>query len=212
MENCWTQTDVKEIREIFLRCYFCSFQPTHTPNTCEPPHDKTNKMTVRPAKTQISLGIRPVWSESSLCAQCVAKDPNSLHADSEDSDLSLRWAHRPFYWFCHEAAHVIIMKVASCLFISWRCTTRRLHRSRDILRDTALCPIQDTCWCKCFLKFSSVSVRYNLVFIDTVTWRLCIYVSQVGGLLVRLVPILEQQKTMRKGTFVSWAVRSAVVV
>ena len=28
----------------------------------EPPHDKTIKMTVRPAKTQISLGIRPVWS------------------------------------------------------------------------------------------------------------------------------------------------------
>ena len=28
----------------------------------EPPHDKTNKMTVHPAKTQISLGIRPVWS------------------------------------------------------------------------------------------------------------------------------------------------------
>ena len=37
--------------------------------TFEPPHDKTNKMTVRPAKTQISLGIRPVWSESSLCAR-----------------------------------------------------------------------------------------------------------------------------------------------
>ena len=28
-----------------------------------PPHNKTNKMTVRPAKTPISLGIRPVWSE-----------------------------------------------------------------------------------------------------------------------------------------------------
>ena len=26
----------------------------------EPSHDKTNKMSVRPAKTQISLGIRPV--------------------------------------------------------------------------------------------------------------------------------------------------------
>ena len=26
----------------------------------EPPHDKTNKMTVRPAKTQISLAIHPV--------------------------------------------------------------------------------------------------------------------------------------------------------
>ena len=36
--------------------------------TFEPPHDKTNKMTVRPAKTQITFGIRPVWSKSSLCA------------------------------------------------------------------------------------------------------------------------------------------------
>ena len=35
----------------------------------EPPHNKTNKMTVHPAKTQISLGICPVWSESSLCTQ-----------------------------------------------------------------------------------------------------------------------------------------------
>ena len=34
----------------------------------EPSHDKTNKMSVRPAKTQISMGIRPVWSESSLSA------------------------------------------------------------------------------------------------------------------------------------------------
>ena len=29
----------------------------------EPRHDKTNKMSVCPAKTKISLGIRPVWSE-----------------------------------------------------------------------------------------------------------------------------------------------------
>ena len=28
----------------------------------EPPHDKTSKMSVRPAKTQISLGIGPVLS------------------------------------------------------------------------------------------------------------------------------------------------------
>ena len=43
-------------------------------------------MSVHPAKTQISLGICPVWSESSLCAQWVAKDPSFLHVDSEDSD------------------------------------------------------------------------------------------------------------------------------
>ena len=42
----------------------------------------------RPAKTQISLGIRPDWSESSLCAQWVAKDPSFL-----------RWAHSHFVGF-----------------------------------------------------------------------------------------------------------------
>ena len=47
----------------------------------EPPHDKNNKLTVRPAKTQIILGIRPVLSESSLCAQWVAKDSSFLRAD-----------------------------------------------------------------------------------------------------------------------------------
>ena len=30
------------------------------PKTNEPPHDKTNKISVRPAKTQFSLGISPV--------------------------------------------------------------------------------------------------------------------------------------------------------
>ena len=51
-----------------------------------PPRDKTNEMSLRQAKTQISLGIRPVWSESSRCAQWVAKDQSFLHADSKDSD------------------------------------------------------------------------------------------------------------------------------
>ena len=36
--------------------------------TNEPPHDKTKKVTVRPVKTQLGLGIPPVWSESSLSA------------------------------------------------------------------------------------------------------------------------------------------------
>ena len=33
-----------------------------TSNKNEPLHDKTNKATVRPAKTRINLGIRPDWS------------------------------------------------------------------------------------------------------------------------------------------------------
>ena len=45
------------------------FYLSSTPMTKhEPQHAKTNKVTVQPAKTQISLGIRPVWSESSMSA------------------------------------------------------------------------------------------------------------------------------------------------
>ena len=55
--------------------------------TFEPRHDK---MSVRPAKTRSNLSVRPVWSESSLCAQWVAKDPIFLHADNEDSDQTGR--------------------------------------------------------------------------------------------------------------------------
>ena len=57
--------------------------------TYEPQHDKTNKMSVRPEKTQISLGIAQP-DQSSLCTQWVAKDPSFLHGDSEDSDQTGR--------------------------------------------------------------------------------------------------------------------------
>ena len=59
-------------------------------------HDKTNKMSVRPAKTRISLGVCPVWSESLQCAQWVAKDPRFPHADGEDSDQT-GWMPRLIY-------------------------------------------------------------------------------------------------------------------
>ena len=70
----------------------------------EPQHDKTNKVIVRPAKTQISLGIRPVglyvhfafWALSSLhVALCWIpeqiwaaswQNQQNEHAPSEDSD------------------------------------------------------------------------------------------------------------------------------
>ena len=88
---------------------------THT--IYEPRHVKTNKVNVRPAKTQISLGIRPVWSEwcpgwseSSLCAQWVAKGPRFLHADSEDSDQTGRM-HRLIWVF---TGRTVILLVLSC--------------------------------------------------------------------------------------------------
>ena len=81
---------------------------------------KSTKWCVRPAKTQISMGIRPVWSEVSLCAQWVAKDPMFLIADSKDSDQNGRmprlicvFAGRTchFVGFCHEAAHLVMFEV-----------------------------------------------------------------------------------------------------
>ena len=73
-------------------------------------HDKTNKMSVCPAKTQISLGIHPVWSESSLCAQWVAKDASFLHADSEDSDQT-GWMPSLIWVF---DGRIAILLVLSC--------------------------------------------------------------------------------------------------
>ena len=47
---------------------------------------KPTKWHVRPAKTQISLGIRPVWSESSQSAWSKLGSLATHWADSEDSD------------------------------------------------------------------------------------------------------------------------------
>ena len=66
-----------------------------------------SRLMTKPAKWLCAhrrLSIRNVWSESSLCAQWVAKDQSFLHADSEDSDQT-GWM--PFCWFCDEAAQII---------------------------------------------------------------------------------------------------------
>ena len=73
---------------------------------------------VRPAKTPISLGIRPVWSEYSLSPWRNIKSLATHWAHSEDSDQTGRMGIRPvwsesslgahwsFCWFCHVPAHV----------------------------------------------------------------------------------------------------------
>ena len=53
-------------------------------------HDKTNKMSVRPAKTQISLGIRPVWSESPLSAWRTLRSLATHWVHSDNSDQTGR--------------------------------------------------------------------------------------------------------------------------
>ena len=106
---------------LWVRCKFTETLLCWSDNlrqqvkTFEPRHDKTIQMSVRPPKTQISLGIRPVWSESSLCALWVANDPSFFLRTAKavirlggcpgwsESSLGVH----SFCWVCHVAAHII---------------------------------------------------------------------------------------------------------
>ena len=61
-----------------------------TPLPLEPWHDKINKLSVHPAKTQVSLGICPVWSESSLSAWRKFRSLATHGVYSEDLDQTGR--------------------------------------------------------------------------------------------------------------------------
>ena len=94
--------------------------------TCEPPHDKTNKMNVRQAKTQISLGIRPVWSESSQCAQWVAEEPNFLHADNEVSNQTGRLPRLIWVFAGRTVILLVLSGGGSCAYVDF-CAEHLLH-------------------------------------------------------------------------------------
>ena len=78
---------------------------------------KPAKWPVRPAKTQISLGIHPIWSESSLSTWRNIGPLTTYWVHSEDSDqtwvdahahLSVHRMHMSFWWFCRAAAQIIM--------------------------------------------------------------------------------------------------------
>ena len=72
---------------------------------------KPTKWPVHPGKTQISLDICPVWSESSLCALQIAKDPRLLHSDSQGSDQTGRmppgWSESSLVLFVCQSVTII---------------------------------------------------------------------------------------------------------
>ena len=84
--------------------------PAEPFSTIELWHRKTNKMTVRPAKTPISLGIRPVFSARKKNAWVISY-PMSAHlrlirlGRCPGWSESLLEAHS-FCWFCHVAAQL----------------------------------------------------------------------------------------------------------
>ena len=74
---------------------------------CEPRYGKTSSVAVRSAKTQISLGIHPDWSESSLSAWRKLRSSATHWAHCKDwsdwanaqADLSLWREHSHFVGF-----------------------------------------------------------------------------------------------------------------
>ena len=74
---------------------------------------KPTKWHVRPAKTQISLGIRPVWSESSLCAQWM-----TTKTDQTGRMPRLIW--------------VFAGRIPTLLVLSWGGSTNTTHKTQTI--------------------------------------------------------------------------------
>ena len=112
------------------------------------PMTKPTTWHVRPANTQISLGIRPVWSESSLCAWRNLEFLATHWAHSEDSDqagrmprlICLRWAHMSFCWFCHAAAQITTTGLAQRSASSREVTDRTRLTLNHQIRETVLWP------------------------------------------------------------------------
>ena len=134
-----------------------SFENTYSPNRTT--RSKPTEWHVRPAKTQISLGIHPAWSESSLCAQWVAKDPSFLHADSEDSDQTGRMP-RNFWIFAGRTCHFVgfvMRRLSNCILgsngIPGNCLSTRLSHKFLMLPKSSLL----LGWTLC----SVISVRAN---------------------------------------------------
>ena len=107
------------VTESFLR----SFSPYHwfKQGSCkllvnrgkgiiEPRHDKTNKMCVHPVKTQISLGIHPIWSMSSLSAWRKLGSLATHWVHSEDSGQTGRMPRL----ICVFAGHTATLLVLLC--------------------------------------------------------------------------------------------------
>ena len=111
MSNLYSQSPDESIYKSYILVYFSILQLSHLMT-------KPTKWHVRPTKTQISLGIPPVWSGSSLSTRRKLGSLATHWAHSEDSDQTGRmprliWVfagHTPFCWFCHEVAHFTTSK------------------------------------------------------------------------------------------------------
>ena len=99
----------------------CSSSPSvhstshQTFKTYEPPHDKTNKLACAPSEDSDQPGYPPslirvftVRMKKAWVLSYPLSAQRRLWSDWADAqaDLSLRWAHMQFCWFCHDVAQL----------------------------------------------------------------------------------------------------------
>ena len=92
-------------------------------STSKPPNDKTNKMICASSETSDQPGhppslirvfiVRSVGNQGPMLCLCGQWWPWSDWADAQ-ADLSRRWVHRSFWWFCHEAAQINMLIETFC--------------------------------------------------------------------------------------------------
>ena len=107
-----------DMTEKLLKATLNQNKQTNTENSLsfEPHCDKTNKMACAPSENSDQPGHSPhlirliaVHLMGSQGPRLSSSGQRRLRSDGADAqaDLSLRWAHMPFCWFCHYAAHLL---------------------------------------------------------------------------------------------------------
>ena len=141
MTNCSTEYQAPRT-EYFLN-WPGSLTILEDQSRFEPLHDKTNKMTRAPSEDSdqpwhppslirvFAVRMMKAWTLS--CPLSAQRRLLSDWADAQ-ADLSLGWAHMPFCWFCHEAAH-LTMSSTVLIFLdsrNERCQTHQRQQYREV--------------------------------------------------------------------------------
>ena len=123
----WSRINLYINKDKFYRHMYRKFLAVVSVNLVkyEPLNDKTNKVACAPSEDSdqprhppslfrvFAVRMKKYWVLSyPLSAQ------RRLWSDWADAqtDLSLRWAHMLFCWFCHEAAHIYMLNFMSVVY------------------------------------------------------------------------------------------------
>ena len=103
-----------------------------------------------------SLDIHRVWSESSLCAQWVAKDTSFLHVDSEDSDQTGRMPR--LIWVF--AGRTAILLVLSCIKPSISPNESSVNQAPYRIRVLTICGGWKKIKCMALYRYSTFDMLF----------------------------------------------------